>query len=295
MAAFAGGFLVSSPTFLWEGDYQLRSIQFYGTWDDATRAGLSTAENWWLITRFYFDVAQPEVIVAAALFLGLALALWRRDRAVWPVLVGAVVAFVAHPPRMLTFPHHILPWMPFLALLPAYAAAVAFRAAVAARRPVVTAAVLLVVLGGTLAAVGDRLPGYRVDRSCEMVRCQTVAEMTAWLEQNTPPDAHVFLSYDAFNEQTFYNWMEGQAVRVPAWCRHGSRQYLTWWNERPSLRGQSGYLAVARADMRTTDILNSRQAGLGVDPYHEAGFEALQTFAADEPQAITVFHFDFRE
>src|SRR5262249_5521163 len=34
LLGFAGGFLLSHPTFLWRGEYQLRSIQFYSDWKD---------------------------------------------------------------------------------------------------------------------------------------------------------------------------------------------------------------------------------------------------------------------
>jgi hypothetical protein len=296
LLAFAVGFLASGPTFLWQGKYQLRSIQMYASRNEPARAHWSMAENWWYVTRYYFDVAMPERVAAVALVLGIGLALLRRDRALWPLVVGAAAAFIAQPPRMLTCPHHILPWMPFLTLLPACAAAGLYRAAsshlVSSRAARV--ALLLVVLGGTLLLVRDRLSDSKVDRSGEFARCRAVEDMTCWLEQNTPPDADIYLAFNAFNDQVFYHWMESEGVRVPVWCRKTSRHYYPWWEDRASLHGQSGFLACAESDLERMARLNELHPIEGIDPHHEHGFKVLQSFAAHPPETITAFHFDFR-
>ncbi|HEX5270077.1 MAG TPA: glycosyltransferase family 39 protein, partial [Gemmataceae bacterium] len=262
LAAFAAGFLASGPTFLWEGDRQLGSIEQYANMTDATRANLGSAENWWFVTGYYFGVATPEPLVVAALALGAVLALRRRDRAGWPVVVGAAAAFVAHPPRMITYEHHILPWLPFLALLPAFAVAALVRAA--GRLPGLGRAgsvpLLLAVLAVTLFVVRGRLAADRVDRSPEGVRCRVIAEMTAWVGENAPPDTDLYLAYWTFNEPLFLSWMEREGVRVPHWRVKARTQYHDWYYDRASLDGRCGLLAMTTVDVREWNAANAGRA-----------------------------------
>jgi hypothetical protein len=298
LAAFCAGFVLSGPTFLWQGNHQLRSIEFYShQYDDVERAHLGFWANAWYVTSHLFRVANPEPWVIGGCLAGAAVVILRRDRALWPILIGALAAFASQKPGMLAAEHHILPWMPYFALLQGYAIAALWQviAERAPPRPVLRLGLLATVL---VAVVYLMLPRLKIDYQARVTqvvqRCGTVTETTAWIDQQTPPRSEIFLSYLSFNEQCFFMWMACEGVYAPEWRWPGTRFYWNWWGDRALLRGRRGYLVATAGELEQCAKQSVSRPGLGVDPAHDAGFRALRSFGPEGPFRITVFAFDLR-
>jgi len=101
------------PEFLWRGTFQLQVFSF-------TAAGpTQSCQPWrvWQVVARYGVLSRirlPERALKIALIIGGCVAIWRRETVSLAFLVGAAACFLAHPLNMKLWPHHIIPWLPFL-------------------------------------------------------------------------------------------------------------------------------------------------------------------------------------
>jgi hypothetical protein len=291
---FAGGFLVSHPTFIWRGEHQLRSIQFYSDWIDPNLASLTPLHSWWNVTSYYAAAALPERWLQVLFLAGFFLILWRRRS--WPLafLIGAVICFVAHPVTMKLWPHHIIPWLPFLSYVAAYP--VGFLATEMTdrwRRPAVTTAIFLGVLASYTVLLGPRLGKADEYMEISQARTDQISQMDHWLAQNVPNDAYLLLSYYALDSDGMFKWIEDSGVTVPAFVKR-HRNVQIWWLARSQLDGRTGYVCVSRADIAFfRDDFERQNPESTYNPFEDENFEELATFG-DGFYELKVFKYDFR-
>lgn len=296
LVGFAGGFLLSHPTFLWRGEHQLRSIQFYSDWVDPELAARGPLASWWNVTRYYLTTALPEVWLQLSFAAGVVAIGWKRrgDPASVAFLTGALVCFIAHPVTMKLWPHHIIPWLPFLCLVAAAMPAWAVGQLAKVRpHPAVTLAVLLAA-GGAL--IWSRLPRFREARQyleTSRQRTEQITEMNTWLAANVSPKAFLAVSYFSLGESGFYKVMEGAGVRVPELVKR-HREVLVWWLDRHSLDGREGYVCCSNADIHFfRQDFERKNPGSTYNPFEDKRFTPLATFGGGFYE-LKIFKFDFR-
>ncbi len=290
----AAGFLISHPAFLWRGEHQLRSIQYYSDWVDPQLQALGAFGSWWNVTRYYFTTALPEGWAQVAFFLGSALLLFRAP-VLWIAFgFGAGMCFVAHPITMKLWPHHIIPWLPFLCFVVAIPFATIERIGTRWRRwPSVAAFAVLVCGGLSLWGVADRLGHTQDYLQTSRARTEQIAEMNAWLAQNVPSDAYLVISYYSLADDGFFKWIENAGVRVPDQVKR-HRDVRIWWLERSAIDGRNGYICISRADIAFfRDDFERRKPGSTYNPFTDPGFEPVAKFGGGFYE-LEVFKFDFR-
>jgi hypothetical protein len=293
LLGFAGGFLASHPTFLWRGEYQLRSIQFYSDWKDPNLEALGPLGRWWNVTSYYFTTALPEPWLQILFLIGVGLILVRRESLSLAFLIGAVVCFVAHPITMKLWPHHIIPWLPFLCYVAAYPIGFAVEASTNRMRLTFVVGVFLAVVVALGVAVSPRL--RQADQYAKVSRARTdqIAEMNQWLDDHIPADSYLVLSYYALNRDGFLKWIEQAGVSVPENVKH-FRDVEIWFLQRSTLDGKKGYVCVSKADLAFfRDDAERKIPGSTYDPFADKRFEELAKFGAGFFE-LDVFAFDFR-
>jgi hypothetical protein len=292
---FAGGFLLSHPVFLWRGEYQLKSIQFYSDWIDPTLASLGPFRSWWNVSTFYFATALPERLLQVAFVAGAGIILWRRQAVHLAFLVGAVICAFAHPMTMKLWAHHVIPWLPFLCFVAAVPAGLAGGWLIRRYQSLPAVAATVVMLAGltVIGACSTRLQRADEYLITSRARTEQIGEMNRWLSKNVPADAYVLVSYYALNEDGFLKWIESVGVRVPESLKK-HRNMRIWWLERSAIDGQTGFLCASRADiaMFRADF-ERRNPGSTYNPFEDKAFEPKAEFGGGYYQ-LQVFQFDFR-
>ena len=293
LLGFAGGFLLSHPTFLWRGEYQLRSIQFYSDWKDPNLEALGPFGRWWNVTRYYFTTALPEPWLEVLFLIGVMLILYRREPLSLAFLIGAVICFVAHPVTMKMWPHHIIPWLPFLCYVAAFPVGFAIDAATRRLRLPAIVCVFLVVIAALGFAVWPRIS--KADEYAKISRARTdqITEMDHWLDDHMPADSFLALGYYALNCDGFLKWIEQSGVSVPPHVKH-CRDVEIWFLQRGTLDGKKGYVCVSKADIAFfRDDAERKDPGSTYNPFEDKRFEELAKFG-DGFYELEVFKFDLR-
>ncbi len=294
---FVAGFVLSHPSFLWRGEYQLRSIQFYSDWIDPNLARLGPLGSWWHVTTYYFNTALPGRGLPVAFFTGAAIILWRRHPVHVAFLIGAIICFFAHPVTMKLWPHHIIPWLPFLCFVAAVPAG--FLAAWFARRlaryqrPELAAAVVLLLAMAMIVECRVRLRS--VDEYLKISRARTVQiwDMNRWVSEHVPANAYLLVSYFALNEDGFLKWIENSGVPVPPFVKKHNNVQI-WWLDRGAVDGHAGYVCMSRADIAFfRDDFERRNPGSTYNPFENPAFRPLASFGGGFYE-LQVFQFDFR-
>lgn len=295
LLGFAGGFLLSHPTFLWRGEHQLRSIQFYSDWVDPELEKIGPLRSWWKVTVYYFTTALPERWLQIGFGVGALLILWQRRPAPVAFLVGAMVCFIAHPVTMKLWPHHIIPWLPFLCFVAVYP--IGWLAETLGRRLTSVVGPSLLTAGvatGLLLLIAPRMAS--ADNYVEVSTARTVQiqEMSAWLEANAQPDDFIALSYYALNAEGFFRWIESLGIAVPVHVKR-HRDVTIWWLNRATLDGKAGYVCMSRADLHFFRAdMERKNPGSTYNPFEDEGFKEMATFGANFYE-LKVFKFDFRD
>ncbi len=293
-AGFAAGFLLSNPEFLWRGEFQLRSIQFYSDWTDPKLASAGALSNWWSVSAYYFHTALPERWLQASFLVGIAIILWQRKTTHVAFLGGAAICFFAHPLTMKLWPHHVIPWLPFLCFVAAVPAG--WAGARLTRRYRYTAIPIAIVIFSTLTVVVLCRPRLlRADEYLLTSRARTgqIAEMDGWLSKNVPGDAYLLVSYFALNSDGFLEWIESSGVRVPEFAKK-HRNVQIWWLDRAQLEGRAGYVCISRADIAFfREDFERKKPNSTYNPFEDSGFHRIAGFGGGFYE-LGVFQFDFR-
>jgi hypothetical protein len=292
---FAAGFLLSDPEFLWRGEYQLRSIQFYSDWTDPNLASLGLLHRWWNVSTFYLVTALPEHWLWVTFVAGAIIILWRRQAASVAFLTGAAVCAFAQPLRMKLWPHHVIPWLPFLC----FVAAVPIgwfgeRLLRRYRNPALAAGVVLLSASTVIWACAPRLKHADEYLIFSRTRTDQITEMNRWLSRNVPVGSYRLVSYYALDDDGFLERIRGNGVRVPDFMKKHSNA-RSWWFERSAIDGQTGFLCISRFDVALFhDDAERRNPGSTYNPFENPGFQPIARFG-DDFYGLRVFKFDFRQ
>lgn len=291
---FAFGFLFAHPSFLWRGEHQLRSIQFYSDWTDPNLQALGPLGSWWNVTSYYFTTALPELWVRILFFVGAGLILWRRQAVPLAFLIVAGICFVAHPVTMKLWPHHIIPWLAFLCYVAAYPIGFALEAATGRlSRPVFATAIVTVLSVVLILPLQARLAKTEDYLNTSRSRTVQIAEMNAWLETHIPRDAFLAVGYFALNADGFFKWIENSGVSVPDHVKR-HRDVLIWWLRRDNLNGRKGYVCLSRADIAFfREDAERKEANSTYNPFEDPNFKELAKFGAGFYE-LKVFQFDLQ-
>jgi hypothetical protein len=291
---FSGGFLLAHPTFLWRGEHQLRSIQFYSEWVNPDLLTLAPLWAWWRVTARYFDLALPEFWLKSLFLVGIVFLLWRRHAVHAAFLVAALACFVSHPVTMKLWPHHVIPWLPFLSFVAAYP--IGYLASEVTRkfhRPALSVALLLAVMASLLWALSPRLAKADEYLKVSAARTKQIAEMTEWIAEHVPEGSLLMLSYYSLNRDGFFKLIENAGIPIPDDVKR-RRDLRIWWLDRNALTGREGYVCVSRADIALfRDDFERRQPGSTYNPFEDRRFEPLALFGGGFYE-LQVFKFDFR-
>ncbi len=291
---FAAGLLLAHPTFLWRGPHQLRSIQFYADWIDPHLVNLGPLRSWWNVTTFYFTAALPERWLQVAFLGGAGLIVWRRQPVHLAFLGGAAVCFLAHPVTMKLWPHHVIPWLPFLCFVAA--APAGFLGGWLTRRhrhPALAVAIVLLSASVVIWACVPRLRRANEYLLVSRARTDQIAEMNRWLSRNVPADAYLLVSYYALNDDGFLKWIESAGVSVPEVVKK-HRNVRIWWLDRAAVDGKAGFLCMSRADIAFFRAdFERRNPGSTYNPFENSAFQPMAQFGGGFYQ-LEVFKFDFR-
>jgi hypothetical protein len=295
LLGFAAGFLLSHPAFLWRGEYQLRSIQFYSDWKDANLQALRPFERWWSVTLYYFTTALPEPWLQVLFLIGVALILYRREPLAVAFLIGAATCFLAHPLTMKMWPHHIIPWLPFLCYVAAYPVGFAVEAGTRKlhQQPAIVGIFLAVVVA-LVGAVTPRLSQAGGYVGFSRARTDQIVEMNYWLADHVPADSSLVLSYYALNSDGYLKWIEQLGgVSVPQELKHRPNVYI-WFLERQILDGKKGYVCVTKFDITLfRDDAERKNPGSTYNPFEDKRFHELAKFGSGILE-LGVFEFDLR-
>jgi hypothetical protein len=295
MAGCGAGFLLGTPTILWQYRYLLQSINAYTTsYLDFDRAAWPLLKNIGWFLNYYMRLIAPDRMSMALLAAGAILILVKRDRLLLPFLTVSALFFVSKPINLVAAPHHIILWLPFYGIIAGYAVAQAYDA-LPNRIPYLNwlkqaALVALVAALGLTMAPGPKIAA--ANTAVTRQRLQRVAMATDWVHKNTPPNAFVAVSYFCFNSDIFFAWLRALDVPVANDPEDG-RRYLIWWGQRSDLQGLSGFACAMPQDLvAIKHRVDQVSPGQGTDPYADAGFERVATFGS-EPNEVDIFHFDF--
>jgi Dolichyl-phosphate-mannose-protein mannosyltransferase len=294
LLGFATGFLFSHPNFLWRGADQLRSIQFYSDWTDPALEALGPLRRWWNVSTYYFTTALPERWLQASFLGGVLLSAWRRHPIHLAYLAVAALCFVAHPLTMKVWPHHVIPWLPFLCFVAALPASwlgslIPWRM----RRPAIAAVLVLAVSASAVWGVSRRFDRANEYLKVSRARTEQISQMSYWLAEHVPADAYLLVSYFSLNDDGFFTWMENAGVPVPDFVKK-RRNVRIWWLDRSSVDGHSGFVCVSRADIFFfRDDTERRTPSSTYNPFEDRRFKQVATFGGGFYE-LQVFKFDFR-
>jgi hypothetical protein len=292
---FVAGFLLSNPEFLWRGEHQLHSIQFYSDWMDPKLASIGLLHSWWNVSTYYFVTAFPEHWLWATFGAGVAIIVWQRRPVAFAFLTGAMVCFLAHPVRMKLWPHHVIPWLPFLCFVAAVP--VGWLGEWIARRyraPALAAGVVLLYASTLIWACAPRLKHASDYLIFSRGRTDRITEMNQWLSRNVPSSSYLLLSYYALNDDGFLERIKSKGVRVPEFMKR--RHDVRFWEfERSAIDGQAGFLCISRFDVAMfRDDAERQDPGETYNPFETPGFQPMARFG-DDFFGLQVFKFDFRQ
>lgn len=296
LTGFGVGLVLGTPTFLWRGSYLLRSVQFYGNWIDYDRQKLSFPAQLIDVYSSYWKVITPTTGIACLLIAGGILILIRRDRYLYPILFGAILAFVSQPILLPTASYRVAPWLPYLAIVQAYPLAVAYQAITRFNQRYLILQLLsfgtIILIGFSVVHDGVKHQSNNIEQIGQS-KIEAIENTTDWLEKNTGSDEQIFLSYFSFNKAIFYSWMEQQGASVPSKLK-GTRKYHIWWGDRTTLQKQLGYMVITQADLAVKADWDKKKSGEGVDPFAEKEFIKVASFAGGGFQ-FSIFRFDFKQ
>ncbi len=298
LLGFALGFLLTHPEFLWRGEYQLRSMQFYADWIDPNLLGLTVMGRWWAVVNFYFSTALPG-IARIAFAGGVVFILWKRQAVPLAFLAGSCVFFFAHPLTMKMWQHHVIPWLPYLCFVPVapatWIAEVAASRLTGARLERSTVAASLTVCASILMVLlaTVRLPEedhyYRISRD----RTDQLSAKDRWMAQHIPAGSYRLESYYSLSGDGFYRWIEDVGVRVPAFVDR-RRDLKIWWLGRGDVEGRAGYVCISRADISVFRADFERvHPGSTLNPFEDARFHSVARFGEGFYE-LQIFQFDLR-
>jgi hypothetical protein len=290
---FVSGFILSHPEFLWRGQYQLRSIQFYSDWTDAGLSQLSPLASWWKVTTYYFMTAFPELWTQAFFLAGVVIILWKRRPVHLALAAGAGMCFFGHPLHMKLWPHHVIPWLPFLCFVAAVPVGTVGSWLVQRYRHKRFVSVAIVLLASIIvvSACGARLQHENEYLTVSRSRTVQISAMNQWLVKNVPRDSYLLVSYFALNEDGFRKWIESAGVQVPDFVKK-HRDVHIWWLDRPSIDGHVGILCMSRADIAFfRDDFERKQRGSTYNPFDNPNFTPIAHFGGGFYE-LTVFRFD---
>jgi hypothetical protein len=300
LLGFMGGLLLGTPTILWQRNHFLRSINFYiGSYVDHERAAVPFLENTFLLAKLYMEAVAPDMVVIILFACGAVLILCLKDIQAAVVLLSTTLFLVTRPPQLLFSPHHVILWLPFVAIVAGYPVGTFFDLLSRWRdeRPswLRAAAVSTVVLA-TFALVfsaltsGPKLAAANAGINEE--RMNNISKASEWVRNHAPTGSTIAVSYFCFNPNVFYAWLEQLAVPVPDSVKDG-REYLIWWGHKRAIEGKTGYALVTRGDVQSMKVqLDKAEPGQGTDPFTEEGFEIISSFG-NNMNEIFVFRFDF--
>ncbi len=295
LLGFAFGFLLSHPAFLWQGYHQLKSIAFYSAWDDAELSRISLPAAWVKVTAYYFTTSLPERWLQVLFAFGIVCVLYRKIKSYLPLVALVAVCFLAHPPRMKLWPHHIIPWLPALCAIAMLPLGIPWEYIKSRRVHWIWGTGFVGLFGvGLIALVQPRTAQassyYEISRD----RVQFITELDDWLIRSIQPTDTLFISYYAMNSDCFYLWIESRGVKVPEFVTR-NRQAQVWWLNKEVLRGKKGYLAVSPADISFFyDDFERKEPGKQINPFKDSRFVEQASFGAGFYE-IMVFYFDFTQ
>jgi hypothetical protein len=301
---FIAGFVLSNPQFLWRGDHQLWSIQFYSDATDQELLRLGPIASWWKVTAYYFTSAFPERWAQAFFFAGFATILWRRRPVPLALAGGAALCFCAQPLHLKMFPHHVIPWLPLLCFVAAVPVGVAgswlLQHCHDTRLP--TVALVLLASAAVVWACATRLQHEDDYVTVSRTRTDQITEMNRWLAKNVPRDSYLLVAYFALNDDGMREVMENAGVRLPDSVKKHRNQSI-WMLGRSAVDGHAGFLCISRADIHYfyTDF-ERKYFGAIYNPFENRNFQPVAQFGTGffgcdvywcTPQ-LTVFQFDCR-
>lgn len=289
------GVLLGMPTIIRQYEFLLGSMEFYRTgYVDFARAGWPFWKNVQWYATLYLGVVAPDTWVRVLLAVGAAVVLLTRNRRVAPFLVGAILFFVSKPLSLLAAPHHVLPWLPFFAIVCGYPVGLLFDL-LARRVPYgkgVASASL--AIGFTMLALSVT-PGPKAVAAGEAgieERLGNIVLATNWIKHHAAPDATIAVRYYCFNADIAYVWMRSLGVPVPP-AVFDSRTFEIWWGTASQLKGRAGYVCLTPLDLALTEDVERRSPGDGVDPVTDPRLGRVQSFGTGNNEII-LFRFDFR-
>jgi len=291
----AVGFLAGTPTVIRQYPFFLRTVEFYSTgYMDSTRSGWPFWKNAQWYARFYFAYITPDRIVLALFVAGGLWIVLRRDRRLLPFLIAALLFFVSKPLALIAAPHHVVPWLPFYALVCAYP--VASMVEIGSRRSGYGVGVAWV---GFLAIFAALL--FWITRGPETTRNEVaiatdqrlaqIQRASNWIIDHTEPQATIAVGFYCFNPGVFFEWLREFEVPFPA--QIDRRTYIVWWYHVTELKDRVGYACMANADIDYAASMDKLQPGQNAFPLTDPRFELAQSFG-DGPSRVNVFRFDFR-
>jgi hypothetical protein len=195
---------------------------------------------------------------------------------------------------MKLWPHHVIPWLPFLCFVAAVPAGLLGGWLTRRyRHPAFAAAIVLLSTSAAIWACVPRL--RRADEYLAVSRARTdeIEKMNRWLSKNLPADAYLLESYFALNDDGFLRWIEEVGVPAPEFVkkRHNVR---VWWFDRAEVDGQAGFLCMSRADIVFfREDFERRCPGSTYNPFENSAFQPMARFGGGFFE-LFVFKFDFR-
>jgi hypothetical protein len=194
---------------------------------------------------------------------------------------------------MKVWPHHIIPWLPFLCYVAAYPIGIVIEAATQKLRTPTTVGIFLAVVVALFAALSSRLS--KEDQYAQLSRARTnqITEMDHWISDHVPADSFLVFTYYAHDRNGFLKLIEQSGVYVPQQMKHRDVE-VWWWFQRQTLDGKKGYVCVSKADIPFfRDEAERKNPGSTYNPFEDRRFHELAKFGNGFYE-LEVFEFDLR-
>lgn len=294
LLGFGVGLIAAVPTLPGQRLYFLQSAQGYSSgYTDFFRASWSVWRSLIWLVDHYVKIVAPATVAVAFLVLGAILIAVLRDRGAIPYLVIALLFFVSKPINLASAPHHIIPWMPYYAIVAAYPLARCASLLRARLSSSVVGALFAVVLGIGWFLLPNGAKGAATTVRLSQIRLNNVASATAWAESHVSKDEWFATAYFCLNSDAAYQWISSMDVKVPP-SYFGTYRPMIWWGRRSDLAGRYGYACVTGPDVTAARSgLPQSEWYKAPDPYHDPAFQKAATFGTGD-LAVDVFRFDFR-